>query len=231
MSEQNASQVPENREPQSGSAGTSGSTFETAQGVKWLQEGLQLVLKNPVIWLAMSANVVVVFFVLGFIPWIGHLAANLLAPTFVAGAFIGCRALTRGEDIKIEHLFAGFQDKTPDLLKLGLVTVVGGLLINLSAGPTVFHTFFVLLFAAAVAAVMWAAPALVMFRSQDPVDAVKATVDAGNKNRTPFGVYCGLLVAILLIAGLIPFGLGYIVVLPVVIASFYAAYEDVFETA
>ncbi|MGB0129147.1 MAG: hypothetical protein WBP72_16015 [Rhodocyclaceae bacterium] len=231
MSEQNASQVPETREPPSAGAGASGPTFETAQGISWLQEGLQLVLKNPVIWLAISANVVIVFFVLGFIPWIGHLAANILAPTFAAGAFIGCRALTRGEDIKIEHLFAGFQDKTPDLLKLGLVTVVGGLLINLSAGPSVFHTFFVLVFAAAVAGVVWAAPALVMFRSQDPVDAVKASINACDKNRVPFAVYGGLLVAVLLIAGLIPFGLGYIVVLPVVIASFYAAYEDVFETA
>jgi uncharacterized membrane protein len=78
-----------------------------------------------------------------------------------------------------------------------------------------------------VAAAIWFAPALVMFRDIAPVDAVKESFAACLKNIIPFLVYgvAGLVLAML---ASIPFGLGWLALGPVLGISVYTAYKDLF---
>ena len=73
----------------------------------------------------------------------------------------------------------------------------------------------------------WFAPALVLFRGDEPFAAMKTSFTACMRNVPPFLVY-GLLGILFAIVASIPFGLGWLVLLPVYAASMYASYKDIF---
>jgi uncharacterized membrane protein len=74
---------------------------------------------------------------------------------------------------------------------------------------------------------LWFAPALVVFHDLAPVDAMKASFAACLKNLVPFLLYSVVLLVLCMIAA-IPFGLGFLVLAPVILASIYTAYRDIF---
>ena len=74
---------------------------------------------------------------------------------------------------------------------------------------------------------LWFAPALVVFHDVQPMAAMKASFFACLKNIVPFLVY-GLIGLLLLIVALIPFGLGLLVFGPVLWATTYTGYRDIF---
>jgi len=74
---------------------------------------------------------------------------------------------------------------------------------------------------------VWFAPALVFFNNMQPVEALKASFDACMKNVLAFFVY-GLIVMVLMFFAALPVFLGFLVLVPVVAGSVYAAYRDVF---
>ena len=73
----------------------------------------------------------------------------------------------------------------------------------------------------------WFAPALVLFRGDEPLAAMRASFAAGMRNMPPFLVY-GAVGLAFAIAASIPFGLGWFVLVPVYAASLYASYKDIF---
>ncbi len=75
---------------------------------------------------------------------------------------------------------------------------------------------------------VWFAPALVMLDNVEPVKALKWSFFACLKNIWPFFVY-GLVMFLLAIVATIPFGLGWLLLGPVVIASVYTGYRDIFH--
>jgi uncharacterized membrane protein len=74
---------------------------------------------------------------------------------------------------------------------------------------------------------LWFAPSLIVFNQLKPVDAMKASFFACLKNIVPFLFY-GIIMIVLCIIAAIPFGLGFLVLGPVAIASIYAGYRDIF---
>jgi len=109
-------------------------------------------------------------------------------------------------------------------------TQVGfGTLATLGAGA-----FFAVLVGALLALPLmmayWFAPALVMLRNVEPVNAMKASFAACLVNIWPMTVY-GLVGIALMIAATIPLGLGWFVLGPVIATSIYASYKDIFGVA
>jgi uncharacterized membrane protein len=76
----------------------------------------------------------------------------------------------------------------------------------------------------------WYAPALVVFRNDEPLAAMATSFRACLINMLPMLVY-GLLGLVFAIAASIPFFLGWLVLGPVFATSVYASYKDIFETA
>lgn len=76
-------------------------------------------------------------------------------------------------------------------------------------------------------AAYWFAPALVFFAGMGPVAAMQASFGACLRNWLPFLVY-GVVATLLLIAGALPLMLGWLVVLPLLFASNYAMFRDIF---
>jgi uncharacterized membrane protein len=224
------------------------------RGITWWSEAWALFMKNPGLWVVFGLILFVVFLVLGFIPLIGALAACLAAPVFIGSWMLAARKVDTGGTLEVGDLFTGFRgDKLQPLLLLGALLLAAALVIGLLVGALGFGSAMGMMVGGAhssagmaaamgagmlamlvttvlgfvVAMAFWYAPALVVLRGVAPVDAAKASFYASLKNIIAFLLY-GIIYIVAAIVASIPFGLGWIVLIPVVMLSIYVSYQDVF---
>jgi len=231
---------------------SAGRTVPAGNGWNWIVQGWEIFKRQPGIWIALLVIYFVIVVVLAFIPVLGSLANIALGPVFTAGMLLGCRALEQGGELKVGHLFEGFRERFGVLVKVGLLYLAANVVIALAAGLTMGASVFRLmsgdadigevigaamglLLAALIALALmlpvlmaiWFAPPLVVFNQLGAIDALKASFAACLKNFVPFLVY-GLILLGMAIVASIPFGLGWLVLGPVLVASLYTAYRDIF---
>ncbi|CAB1370358.1 BPSS1780 family membrane protein [Denitratisoma oestradiolicum] len=229
-------------------------TVGVERAMQWLAEGWRLFRAAPAIWIALTVVLFVINILLNLVPVLGGLAAALLMPVFFGGLMAGCAAQARDEDLQFDTLFAGFRTNTASLMTLGLLSVAAMVVIALLAflvgggammgsmmgrgmdpaggatlalGGMLMASLLVLALSVPVAMALWFAVPLVMLGNVAPVAALKSSFSACLKNMLPFLVY-GVVVFVLTFIAAIPFGLGLLVLVPVVIASIYASYRDIF---
>lgn len=77
---------------------------------------------------------------------------------------------------------------------------------------------------------VWFAPALVVFHGMKAMPALKASFIACARNWLVFTVY-SIVVMLMSFFALLPVGLGFLVLLPVLFGSLYASYRDIFVGA
>ncbi len=225
-----------------------GQTVEAGRGTAWLGHGWEMFKAAPGPWIGITVVYFVIAIVLGLIPILGGLAVNLLIPVFIGGIMLGCRALDQGEELTVGHLFAGFSNNFGNLVLVGLIYLVGfvaimiiafviGTVVGIGAAmtgagkmailPVLLVALIAMLAILPLAMALWFAPALVLFHGLAPFDAMKASFFACLKNFMPFLVY-GIVVVILAILATLPILLGWLVLTPVLFASMYAGYRDMF---
>jgi len=239
-----------------GRAGGEPRSVDPGRGVAWWTEAWALFAKNAAMWLGLSVIMLVIYLVLAVIPIIGSLASALLAPVFAGSWMLAARKLEGGGTLELGDLFAGFQSKLQPLIVVGalllgativIIVIVGvlgagavggmmaggaqrsfgGMMAAAGAGMLGLLVGLVLTFIVALA--IWFAPALVVFRGMAPVDALKSSVAASLKNVGPFLVY-GLLYIVAAIVASIPLGLGWILLVPIVLLTVYVSYKDIYES-
>ncbi|MEC5398368.1 BPSS1780 family membrane protein [Uliginosibacterium sp. H1] len=121
-------------------------------------------------------------------------------------------------------------------LLVGLLgAALGGALHGLLSGLTAFAAFlfgtwtvFLIVWGIMLLALLFA-PALVMFDSASPLDAMRASLKASLANPGAT-LLCGLLLSLLFALALMPAGLGVLVLLPVAIGALYTAWREVLAT-
>lgn len=255
MSEMNPYRAPESRAavsaPPAGEFIAGGRAVDAGRGWEWIACGFALFKKQPGMWILLFIVFAVCSILISLIPFIGAVANMLLYPVFGAGFMLGCRALESEEELEIGHLFAGFKQNTSDLIIVGLLTLVAVIVIFIPALLIVggagffavmkggYHDFAAMGLSVVLAALVvlglgilvymavWFAPSLVVFHGLKPVEAMKASFFACLKNIVPFLVY-GIIVLVLGVVAAIPLMLGFLVLGPVVLASVYTAYRDIF---
>jgi hypothetical protein len=259
MGEMNPYQPPASRADTTAAAGAGdfnaeGRAVDAGRGWEWIASGFALFKKQPGTWILILIVLVVCSVLLSLVPLVGGLANMLLLQVFMGGVMLGCRALESDEGLEVGHLFAGFKQNTSDLVVLGVLALVAWVIIAIPAvlimgggsfmammhgnvgGLIALGLTFVLamlvVFALSIPLYMalWFAPSLIVFHNLKPVDAMKASFFACLKNLVPFLVYGVILLALSLVAA-IPFGLGFLVLVPVIAASVYTAYRDIFFAA
>ena len=224
-------------------------------GWQWIKQGYWLFRKNPLLWMALTAIGVIGMLGIAIIPVVGDPLATLLFPVLLAGYMFGCHALAQGEELELSHLFAGFRQHAQQLVTLGGINLVGQLLIlgvmMLTGGATLVGILmdgkpvndpailmqamagagFALLLGITLFSIlmmaMQFAPMLVIFGKMQPVPAMKISLRAFFRNVIPLTVYGVMLLPFVILATL-PMMLGWPVLLPIVIASLYATYRDLF---
>lgn len=254
MNEHNPFKAPEARVADPGSFVSGdflpeGYKVPAGNGWDWILAGWELFKLNPGMWIGLTLVYMLIALVAGLIPFIGGLITNLFMPVVMGGIMIGCRDLEEGKELQISHLFAGFSDHLGQLVLVGTLYLVGIFLIVVPIGivaaimvplmgggemnsMAMFPLIIVLVLvgsALIIPLVMayWFAPALVVFHGMPPIEAMKSSFFVCWKNFSPFLVY-GLALMVLTFVAMLPCFLGFLVLGPVIMASIYTSYRDLF---
>jgi len=204
------------------------------------------------VWMGLSAGWMLITLALVLVPVIGGVAANLLQPVFFASFAIAARKQLAGEAPEMGDLFLGFKRPLRPLVNLGAILLVAeiGIFFLMSllglpgvgeADEVVTVTDYVralqgkewillvgLALTAVVKGALWFAPALLAFHDLSTAHAIRWSLFAALSNVGAMLAY-GIALTVLFVAGALPWGLGLLVVIPMMVASTYTGYADVFE--
>ena len=221
------------------------------RGLAWISEGFGLFKQAPLLWIGALVLWLIAAMLLSVIPVIGSLALNLTFAMVLGGILLGARQQTLGHPLSLDALLGGFKAPLREpLLMLGVAYVVGTIVIVLVGalmgllvfGASVFSgdmqdfslgigslitILLILLMAMAFALATWFAPGLIVFHGVKVVDALKLSFAAGMANLGALSVF-GIIAVLLALAAMIPFGLGLIVLMPILMAASYPCFRDVF---
>ncbi|MGE5093558.1 MAG: BPSS1780 family membrane protein [Betaproteobacteria bacterium] len=231
------------------------ATFRVAEvrasnGARWLGEAFRLFREKPLAWIALSAGWLVITFGLLIVPIIGPAIANLMQPAFFASFAITAYRQAAGEPVVMGDLFLGFRRNLRALVTLGFVLLVaeivifaGMALMGLPMAPEGDKATFTVaeyvsghewilavgfLLSVIVKGALWFAPALIAFHAMSTTHAMRWSLYAALSNLGAMMVYGACLLG-LLFAGALPYLLGILIVVPMMVISTYTGYRDVFE--
>lgn len=224
------------------------------RGASWLGESFRMFRARPMAWIGLCSGWLVVTFGLIVVPLIGGVVANLLQPVFFASFAIAALRQAAGEPVVMGDLFLGFRRNLRALVNLGAILLIVEIgifalmaALGLPMGAAGDKTFtmaeylqllkgkewilvvgFVL--TVAVKGALWFAPPLIALHDMPMSHAMRWSVYAALANIGAMILY-GVVLFGLFFAALIPWGLGLIVVIPMMVISTYIGYRDVFEAA
>jgi len=235
-----------------------GQKVPAGNALNWVREGWTLFTKAPGIWIVNVILLLVITMVLAFVPLLGSIATNVLMPIFVAGLFLGCKALDDGESLEVAHLFAGFKDRAGQLALIGVLLFVFYIVIGIVIAVLVIATFGFSLFQTAgneqammqlfmgrglltllliLLLVMALSIPMTMAFWFAPALVVFHGVETTAAMKQSFQacmrnilpfLVYGVVFFVLAIVAIIPVGLGFFVLVPVGYAAWYASYKDIF---
>ncbi|TXH68292.1 MAG: hypothetical protein E6Q83_14480 [Thiothrix sp.] len=222
-------------------------------GWNWITQGWTLMKPDLGIWILMLLSVAAFHILLSFVPFIGGVATTLLSPVFAGGMLMALRTADQGQAVAYSSLFAGFSTKFAPLLGLGALNLLMWLIIVAIMG-VLFWAFFMIYGAdtaafdmqtsfsttaisiamllgliafVAISMLLWFATPLVALHDVPVFKAMGMSMQACLRNIVPLLVYS--LVAIgLIFLGALPFGLGLLIVFPLLLAAFYKSYQQIF---
>ena len=229
-----------------------------AHGWAWIARGFWHWKQNPFAWILALVLWMVILVLTGLVPLAGFLVISLLGPVFMAGFAIGADAQEDGEPFSVGHLFAGFSRNFGQLVLVGLLYMLGSVLVMVVIGTMMVGAFtalggieamqtddpevmmavmsspsFYLAMLSGMALMIplmmafWFAPSLVALNDLSALSAMKLSFIGCIKNILPFLLY-GLIALVLMLIAAIPFGLGLLILSPILIASIYAGYRDIY---
>ena len=230
-------------------------TVGAGRGVAWVAEGFQLFRSDWLSWIGLSVLLVVLSMVAAIIP-VANILVPVVTPIIIAGLMLACAQQKQGDEISIALVFSGFSRNPAQLALIGvfyfvaniliIVTIIVLLLVILGGfdglsqlsleDPELLiqHLFKVLLVLLIglsmylpVVMALWFAPALVVFKDLSAVKAIALSIRGCLLNVLPFLIY-GIVTMLLMILASIPFMLGWLILLPILIASVYASYSDIY---
>lgn len=223
-------------------------TVTASRGAGWLIDGFAYFRKAPGQWLLLCAVGFIIMIGIGLIPVV-NLVSGLLAPVWSAGLLLGCKNLHEGKALEIRHLFAGFGDKLGQLVVSGLIVSCLSLaIVAIILGPVFFELvtnddpealanpdvlgllwriLLISLLIIPVYAASWFAPALIVLGNIGVMDALKFSLYAGFRNIGPFLVY-SLVGFVLMIPVVLTAGLGMFIVGPMLFASIFISFREIF---
>jgi len=225
-----------------------------SHGWRWISEGYSYFRKDPLAWVLTMIVFMLITVGLSFIPFVS-LVINILMPVFIGGIMLGCQALDKGKNIQISHLFACFQTNAGKLIGLGglylgstiVIGIITAIVIMVSGGmeafvaasngePRQLESFGVEMISAVAVALLlfvplmmgfWFAPPLIALHNLPLFQAIQISYHGCKRNMMPFFIY-GLIALLFSAIAALPFFIGYLILAPVLMASLYAAYKDIF---
>ena len=232
----------------------SGHVVAAGRGASWWGEAWSLFKAAPGMWILTLLAFFVLYALVAIIPVLNFFA-GFVAMLMGTGLLIGCDDLHRGDPLRVGHLFAAFKTRPGRLIVLVVVTgllsilamLVAVLPFGLSMLPILFGMedmdtslmtgtllvsillIFLIFLALSIPIYMayWFAPLLIVKQDFGVGKAMLCSLKACAMNFVPFLLY-GLVGLVLTIVAMIPLFLGFLILIPMIIASIYTAYRDIF---
>ncbi len=221
---------------------------------RWLVRGWNLFTQSVGFWVVLALLLGIILVVLNLVPLLGGLVGALLMPALFGGLVYGARELERGHALEVGHLFQAFREpgRAGPMLMLGLVPLAaavltgvlaagvmsgtagtgmasgsGGMGMDMMAGGGLLMMLISLLIGLVSGALLLFAIPRVMFGLDAPMAAIQASFRAVLDNIAAYIVLAAIYFVLAIVAA-IPFGLGFLVLMPVMAGAVYAAHADVF---
>jgi hypothetical protein len=225
-----------------------GRGVEAGRGWAWIAAGWEIFKRAPGTWIAMVVVYVLISMAAAFIPIIGQIASQVLMPVFTAGFIAASLKVDRGEPPQFSDLFKGFETRFGVLATVGAIGIVAMLVIAFgvllatgvsfaavshgaggveAAGTLLVAMLIIFALLVPLFMALWFAAPLVVYHGMSAVEAMKASFSGCARNIVPFLVYGAVCLGFGLLAS-IPLMLGWLVFGPVLAASLYAAYKDIY---
>ncbi len=221
-------------------------------GISWISNAFTMFREQFLLWMGIGAVYLIIALIGGYIPVI-NLAFSLVTFVFIGGVMKGCQAQAMGRELRFDHLFSAFSTHLVPLVILILLYLVATIIIVIPLALVMaviiyftgldFEVFrqlnsgillaLMFIFALAVLAfiplimTIWFAPALIVLHDIKPLQAMKMSIKGCLRNIVPFLVF-GIVGPIIAILGVtLTLGLGFVVLIPVGMISYYTSYRDV----
>ena len=219
-----------------------------------IREGWNLIKPNYGVFFGMATVAMLIIIAIGFIPYLGEFIGPFVSGPLTCGIFFAMLAESRGETAKFSMLLEGFKRFLPSFL-VSLITTIPYFILSLTtylfgflqeqtlnnandSGISVSHItdsdlatflpiFVAVLVSSVIGLLLFFALPLIADRNLNFAEAARLSIGAATSN---FGGLIVLFVLEMLItlAGLLAFCIGVLFVLPVIYASYFAAYRSVF---
>jgi hypothetical protein len=195
------------------------------QGARWLAAGWRMFRAAPLGWLVLVFAYLMATMLLSAFPLVGQVAVPLLAPAISVGFMAASRAAAHRQAVELPMLFAGFRERLPQQLVLGVVYMLGffgaivgssllddGALLKVLFSPARVQAeggpgedLYLGVLASALLylptlMVLWFAPVLVAWHAVHPAKALFYSLVAFWLNRMAFIAYALALALVLLLA-------------------------------
>ncbi len=228
------------------------------RGTAWIQEAIKLVTDRPAAWIGGTAVIVGLTLIMDMIPLVGGLLNQVLQFITLVLAFSFAHAQSQSAEFSLDETLKMVRSR---LLRLIIMVVVSSLLFAICALPVLgalvsaggmsflmeqqsslpemsFTTTLVVAFGGFISAVATTVTLaatsftmpLILFQNQSIGQAMRLSLEAVKTNWAAFVVFT-LLIAMLLLACAIPFGLGLLFGLPTAMASAYVIYKELLGQA
>lgn len=221
---------------------------------RWLQRGWNLFTQSAGLWVLLALVMGIILVVLNFVPLLGGLVGALLMPALFGGLVHGAREVEQGRPLELGHLFQAFREpgRAGPMMALGLVPLgaavltallaagvmsgaagggmasgSGGMGMGMMAGGGMLMMLISLLIGLISGALLLFAIPRVMFGLDAPMAAIQASFRAVLDNIAAY-IVLAVIYFILAIVAAIPFGLGFLVLMPVMAGAVHAAHAEVF---
>lgn len=228
-----------------------GRTRPAGNGWAWIKSGRALTKPQGWLWAGIFIVFVLISVVLSAIPIVNFVAGYFISPILMGGIMLACHSAYKGNKAAFGHLFAGFTNQLWKLLGIGLANIVmfigilavvaaiAGIVLSatgmelfrddpsMRALGTVVAVLVVLALSIPIVMALWFSYALVMINGMGVIDALRTSLRGCRKNIVAFLVY-GVMAMLLFILACIPLGLGLLIFGPVMFASVYTSYRDIF---
>ncbi len=224
-------------------------------GWYWITKGFQMFRKAPMIWMLICFIPFLIAVTLTLmIPMLGAPVFMLIAPVFLAGIMVACFEQDQGRPIEVAHLFVAFKAGAVPLMTVGGIFFLGliviySLFISTGGGDLVamlqnnkrydsseigeissgILSSFLLVIVLQIPLLMAFifSPVLIILHNFSPFSAMQKSFFACLRNIIPFFVY-NLVVNLLSIIVLILPYIGLVILSPVLFASIYVSYKEIF---
>lgn len=220
-------------------------------GISWFGQAWQIFKARPLLWIGLMLAYFVFLFAMGLlsaIPFVGFLinvAIGIFAPMLMAGVYYIAYGIDNDNDVSFGDVTIAFsQGRIKDffflwlwqfLIMLGIIAIIVGMAFVLGVSvesaqdPTMPILLLLVALALLIPVMMMSvfSPALILFHNLSAWEAMKLSLNGCMRNILPF-LLNGILLVLLCIVGALTFGLGFLIIVPLMMICMYVAYHQIF---